>query len=62
MGLIDAIGNGTYASDDDPTGPAPGRILTLAEAADALRISTATADRRWAYARAWLVSAIRDED
>jgi RNA polymerase sigma factor (TIGR02999 family) len=28
--------------------------LTLAEAAAALDISTATADRRWRYARAWL--------
>jgi RNA polymerase sigma factor (TIGR02999 family) len=28
--------------------------LTIAEAAAALRISTATADRYWAYARAWL--------
>jgi RNA polymerase sigma factor (TIGR02999 family) len=29
--------------------------LTLAEAAAALDMSTATADRRWRYARAWLV-------
>jgi RNA polymerase sigma factor (TIGR02999 family) len=28
--------------------------LSLAEAAEALGLSTRTADRRWAYARAWL--------
>ncbi len=28
--------------------------LTIAETAAALEISTATADRYWAYARAWL--------
>ena len=33
--------------------------LTLAEAADALGISTATADRRWRYARAWLGRRLR---
>jgi RNA polymerase sigma factor (TIGR02999 family) len=33
--------------------------LTLAEAASALGISTATADRRWRYARAWLARRLR---
>jgi RNA polymerase sigma factor (TIGR02999 family) len=34
--------------------------LTLAEAASALGISTATADRRWRYARAWLARRLRE--
>jgi RNA polymerase sigma factor (TIGR02999 family) len=33
--------------------------MTLAEAAAALGISTATADRRWRYARAWLTRRLR---
>ena len=33
--------------------------LTLAHAAEALRISPRTADRLWAYARAWLYREIR---
>jgi RNA polymerase sigma factor (TIGR02999 family) len=33
--------------------------LTLADAAGALGISTATADRHWRYARAWLARALR---
>jgi len=33
--------------------------LTLAEAAATLGISTATADRRWRYARAWLARRLR---
>jgi RNA polymerase sigma factor (TIGR02999 family) len=36
--------------------------LTLAEAASALQISTATADRYWRYARAWLAQQIREGD
>jgi RNA polymerase sigma factor (TIGR02999 family) len=36
--------------------------LTVAEAAAALGISPRTADADWAYARAWLVTALRDED
>ena len=36
--------------------------LTIAEAAEALGISSRTADADWAYARAWLVAAIRDEE
>jgi RNA polymerase sigma factor (TIGR02999 family) len=35
--------------------------LTLAEAASALGISTATADRRWRYARAWLARQLRPD-
>jgi len=34
--------------------------LTTAEAASILNISTATADRYWRYARAWLAQTIRD--
>ena len=34
--------------------------LTVAEAAAALGISPRTADNDWAYARAWLVAALRD--
>ncbi len=34
--------------------------LTLAEAADALKISPRTADRLWAYARSWLRQAIEE--
>lgn len=36
--------------------------MTLDEAAAALGISPRTADSDWAYARAWLVSAIRDPE
>jgi RNA polymerase sigma factor (TIGR02999 family) len=36
--------------------------MTLEETAAALGISPRTADADWAYARAWLVSAIRDEE
>jgi RNA polymerase sigma factor (TIGR02999 family) len=35
--------------------------LTLAEAAAALGVSTATADRRWRYARAWLARRLRED-
>jgi RNA polymerase sigma factor (TIGR02999 family) len=35
--------------------------LTLAECAFALGISTATADRYWHYARAWLAARMRDD-
>jgi RNA polymerase sigma factor (TIGR02999 family) len=35
--------------------------LTLAEAADLLGISPATADRHWKFARAWLASRLQDE-
>ena len=36
--------------------------LTVAEAAAALGIGPRTADADWAYARAWLVAALRDGD
>jgi RNA polymerase sigma factor (TIGR02999 family) len=36
--------------------------LTLAQAADALRIGRRTADRDWAYARAWLCHALAETD
>ena len=34
--------------------------LSLAEAAEATGVSTATAYRHWAYARAWLSCELRD--
>ena len=34
--------------------------LTVEEAAQALGISTSTADRYWTYARAWLQAEVRD--
>lgn len=34
--------------------------LTIADAAQAMDISPRTADRLWAYARAWLLTALRD--
>ena len=36
--------------------------MTLAQAAAALGISIATADRRWRYARAWLARQLRQDD
>jgi DNA-directed RNA polymerase specialized sigma24 family protein len=36
--------------------------MTLAEAAAALGISTATADRQWRYARAWLARQLRPHE
>jgi RNA polymerase sigma factor (TIGR02999 family) len=36
--------------------------LTLPEAAEALGISCSTADRQWAYARAWLHAELREID
>jgi RNA polymerase sigma factor (TIGR02999 family) len=36
--------------------------LTIPEAAVALGVSPRTADNDWAYARAWLVAALRDGD
>ena len=33
--------------------------LTIPQAAEALGISTSTADRSWAYARAWLHAALK---
>jgi RNA polymerase sigma factor (TIGR02999 family) len=35
--------------------------LTLVEAAEAMGVSPRTADRLWAYARAWLHQALQDE-
>jgi RNA polymerase sigma factor (TIGR02999 family) len=35
--------------------------LTIPQAAEALGISTSTADRSWAYARAWLHSALKQD-
>ena len=35
--------------------------LTLAESAEILGISRRTADRYWAYARAWLCDALSDD-
>jgi RNA polymerase sigma factor (TIGR02999 family) len=36
--------------------------LTLKQAAEALDISSRTADADWAYARSWLLAAVRGED
>jgi RNA polymerase sigma factor (TIGR02999 family) len=36
--------------------------LTLAETAAALGLATRTADRHWAYARAWLYEALREQE
>ena len=36
--------------------------LTIPQAAEALGISTSTADRSWAYARAWLHAALKHDD
>jgi RNA polymerase sigma factor (TIGR02999 family) len=36
--------------------------LTLSQAAECLDISLSTADRGWRYARAWLYTAMADED
>jgi DNA-directed RNA polymerase specialized sigma24 family protein len=36
--------------------------LTIQQAAKVLDISSRTADADWAYARAWLLAAIRGED
>jgi DNA-directed RNA polymerase specialized sigma24 family protein len=36
--------------------------LTLGEAAEALGMSRRTADRHWAYARAWLFDRLRDQE
>jgi RNA polymerase sigma factor (TIGR02999 family) len=35
--------------------------LTIPQAAEALSISTSTADRSWAYARAWLHTALKQD-
>jgi RNA polymerase sigma factor (TIGR02999 family) len=36
--------------------------LTLPQAAEALGISSSTADRQWAYARAWLHAELQEDD
>lgn len=36
--------------------------LTLAQVAEYLQISLSTADRAWSYSRAWLYTAMADED
>src|SRR5205823_9897227 len=36
--------------------------LTVAQAAEALGVSPRTADAWWAYARAWLLAALRDDE
>ena len=36
--------------------------LTIPEAAEALEISTATAERHWKFARAWLHSQLKSND
>jgi RNA polymerase sigma factor (TIGR02999 family) len=36
--------------------------LTIPQAAEALGVSSSTADRHWAYARAWLHAELREDD
>src|SRR5207253_6367964 len=36
--------------------------LTIPQAAEALGISSSTADRQWAYARAWLHAELKEDD
>jgi DNA-directed RNA polymerase specialized sigma24 family protein len=36
--------------------------LAIKEAAEVLSISSRTADADWAYARSWLLAAVRGED
>jgi DNA-directed RNA polymerase specialized sigma24 family protein len=36
--------------------------LSIEETAAAMRISASTVKRQWAYARAWLFDALREED
>ena len=36
--------------------------LTVPQAAEALGVSPRTADAWWAYARAWLLAALRDDE
>ena len=36
--------------------------LTIPQAADVLGISSSTADRYWAYARAWLHTELKQDD
>jgi RNA polymerase sigma factor (TIGR02999 family) len=50
---------------EDPAGAELVRLrvfagLTLAEAAEVMGIGRRTADRYWAYARAWICGALRD--
>ena len=54
---------GLAAEDEDSAVVARLRLftgLTVEETADALNISRATAFREWAYAKAWLTTALRD--
>jgi RNA polymerase sigma factor (TIGR02999 family) len=52
---------------EDPAGAELVRLrafggLSLGEAAEVMGIGRRTADRYWAYARAWLCDALRDDD
>ena len=52
---------------EDPAGAELVRLrafagLTLAEAAEVMGIGRRTADRYWAYARAWLCDALGDNE
>jgi DNA-directed RNA polymerase specialized sigma24 family protein len=73
--LIEPPGDDLLALDEallalareDPRGAELVRLrafagLTLAEAADVLGIGRRTADRYWAYARAWLCDALGARD
>jgi RNA polymerase sigma factor (TIGR02999 family) len=64
LALDDALGK---LAEEDPKKAALVKLryfagLTVQEAADALGISRATADRYWAYAKVWLYAAIHGRD
>jgi RNA polymerase sigma factor (TIGR02999 family) len=64
LALDEALQN---LAGEDPEGAALVRLrafagLTLAEAAELMGISRRTADRYWAYARAWLCDALSDDE
>jgi DNA-directed RNA polymerase specialized sigma24 family protein len=63
LALDEALQN---LAGEDPEGAALVRLrafagLTMAEAAEVMGIGRRTADRYWAYARAWLCDALADD-
>jgi RNA polymerase sigma factor (TIGR02999 family) len=64
LALDEALHN---LAHEDPSGAELVRLrvfagLTLSEAAEVMGIGRRTADRYWAYARAWLCDALRDDE
>jgi len=62
--MVDEALEKLEAEDGDAAAVARLRLfagLSVAEAAEALGVSRATAFREWAYARAWLTTALRDD-